>query len=167
MNCEGRIMKLDYKLLTINYKQERGFSIVELIVIIAVLGILVSLAIPNFIDSKQRARVKVAKGVVDGIRTSLEMYSNEYLTYHGITPFIYPHQAAITNLDTLYRVLSPYITYNPKTSLGGGGFALYQTNAGRSQYTLTVKAPNRARTPVTATRGRITAVFSGEEVSYP
>lgn len=61
---------------------ERGFSLLELIVVMAILGILVVYALPAYQDATQRAREAVLKEDLHHMREALE----EYMTDHGAYP---------------------------------------------------------------------------------
>ena len=45
----------------LRYKANKGFSLIELVVVVAVLAILSSIAIPSFVDFQEKAAVEVAK----------------------------------------------------------------------------------------------------------
>ena len=59
-----------------------GFSLLELIVVMAVLGILVAYALPAYQDATLRAREAVLKEDLQRMRDSLE----QYLTDKGVYP---------------------------------------------------------------------------------
>lgn len=62
--------------------EQRGFSLLELIVVMAVLGILVVYALPAYQDATTRAREAVLKEDLQHMRTALE----EYMTDKGAYP---------------------------------------------------------------------------------
>ncbi len=59
-----------------------GFSLLELIIVMAVLGILVAFAMPAYQDATLRAKEAILKETLQQLRTSLE----EYLVDKGVYP---------------------------------------------------------------------------------
>ncbi len=55
----------------------RGFTLIELLVVITIIGILVSLALPNFIKAKDKALEVQTKSSVHAIQISLERYATD------------------------------------------------------------------------------------------
>jgi len=54
---------------------ERGFTLVELIIVLAVIGILITIAIPSFIQSIKRAREAVLKEDLHTMRSAIDQYT--------------------------------------------------------------------------------------------
>ncbi len=56
---------------------KRGFTLIELLVVITIIGILISLAVPNFIKAKDKALEAESKAILNSIRTQVERYSTD------------------------------------------------------------------------------------------
>lgn len=53
-----------------NYVKAKGFTLIELIVVIVILGIMAAVAVPRFVDLQSDARVSVMEGLEGAIRGS-------------------------------------------------------------------------------------------------
>ena len=63
-------------------KDEEGFTLVELIVVVMMIGILSSIAIPQFMTAADKAKQKEATGVVSALVKAATAYQTEY----GVLP---------------------------------------------------------------------------------
>ena len=59
----------------------KGFTLIELIIIIAIIGILAAIAIPNFVNYQLKSKTVEAKVNLGSIKTIFEAYRSEHDTY--------------------------------------------------------------------------------------
>lgn len=52
-------------------KTESGFTLIELVIVIVILGILAAVAIPKYEDMREQARVATVKGQLGSIRSAI------------------------------------------------------------------------------------------------
>ena len=57
------------------HKGQKGFTLIELIIVIAILGILATVAIPNFIGIRKSAGDAVAKANAQTLATAVNLYN--------------------------------------------------------------------------------------------
>ena len=62
-------------------KQQKGFTLIEIMVVLAILAGLVAMVAPNIIGEAGAARVKTAKTEMANISQALDMYKLDNFTY--------------------------------------------------------------------------------------
>ena len=55
-------------------RDQRGFTLIELVIIIAVLGIIAAVAIPKYVDMISDAKESACKGALGGLRSAVSIY---------------------------------------------------------------------------------------------
>ncbi len=64
-------------------KANRGFTLIEVLVVIVILGILASFVVPNIMNKPGQAKITKAKSDVRAIESALNMYKLENHDYPG------------------------------------------------------------------------------------
>lgn len=59
-------------------KNQEGFTLIELMVVIVIIGILVAIALPNFIGATDRAKIANVKSNAHTVQTMLESYGVDW-----------------------------------------------------------------------------------------
>ena len=65
--------------------REGGFTLVELLVVVTILGILLAVAVPSYVAFRSRANNSAAQANVRAAVPSIEAYFAEHGTYAGMT----------------------------------------------------------------------------------
>ncbi|MBI4801953.1 MAG: prepilin-type N-terminal cleavage/methylation domain-containing protein [Elusimicrobia bacterium] len=88
---------------------KKGFTLIELMIVVAIIGILAAIAIPKFADLINKSKEGATKGALSSVRSALQVY-------YGDNEGIFPR-------DTLSTLTSnaKYITDIPLAKLPGTG----------------------------------------------
>ena len=115
-------------------KREAGFTLIELMIVIAIVGILASIAIPQYADYVSRARAAAAMMELRGYKTSISICINEVGAPTGCDAGVNNISAvadfSVTkNVTALTSVTNGVITATSgATASGSGGVALTIVN---------------------------------------
>lgn len=114
-------------------KSKEGFTLIELMIVLLVLGVLATIAVPRFADMTGKANLVKAKTELKQVQTALELYNAE----HGAYPSVDANDAAFKAVLADYLTdgdLSDY-TFTYTAPAGGKGYSVAAANG---KVTLTI-----------------------------
>ncbi len=127
-----------------NKRERVGFTLVEVMVVVAIIALLAAIAIPNLMRAKVEANQSFAKSTLKAIGTALETYSSTNSRYPALT-------------TDLLGVTPPYLTTD---YFSGSYFNGYSFAATLAPYTYSVVA-----TPSSPTQGTTITLSTGGLIS--
>ena len=119
-------------------KRESGFTLIELLIVIAIIGILAAIAIPNLLNAVQRGKQKRTMSDMRALATSIEAYAVDNNVYPAAAcnPGLFTNGTYNTLATNSFTNLTPtYIAQPPKTD-GWGNYMAYALQAGSNAYAI-------------------------------
>jgi len=115
-------------------RNRKGFTLIELMIVVVIIGILAALAIPRFMAASKKAKISEAKGVLKQIYVAAEAYYQETGGYPGVNTF---NNASVKATSGTWTGVAGLVVDRPS---GYPRFTYAITSAGGAAFTATAVA---------------------------
>jgi general secretion pathway protein G len=127
-----------------NMRRQKGFTLIELLIVVAIIGIIAAIAIPNLLNAINRGRQKRSMADMRSLGTALESYSVDFNYY--------PRVAIASAAVTAWQVyLTP--TYMRRIPELDGWARQYLAKTSTTGQAYTIWSKGRAGTAATDAAG--------------
>src|SRR5271169_2149822 len=93
-------------------RNKKGFTLIELLIVVAIIGIIVAIAIPNLLNAIQRAKQKRTMGDMRTAGTAAEAYAVDFNHYPAAAGYTAPSGLSVPPTVTFGAPGAPYPALN-------------------------------------------------------
>ncbi|MFH1826717.1 MAG: prepilin-type N-terminal cleavage/methylation domain-containing protein [bacterium] len=93
--------------------RRKGFTMIELLVVIGIIGLLAVFLVPNLLGARDRAKETAVKGVMHSVQLAIEAYEMENLVY----PL--DNNIGLESLCSNYLMAGGYVASTPRNPFTG------------------------------------------------
>jgi len=90
-------------------RKERGFTLIELLIVVAIIGIIAAIAIPNLLDAIERARQKRSTSEVRTMVVAMQAFGVDYGGYPNSSHNGDPSLTWVTVVDASGPIIVPHL----------------------------------------------------------
>ncbi len=124
-------------------RDQKGFTLIELLIVVAIIGIIAAIAIPNLLNAIDRAKQKRTMADIRSMGTATEAYAVDVNFYpRNVSSLTVVDGTGNSNLG---KWVSPVFIRSIPGQDGWGGDVRYSSSANGSEYTIISYGKDGAR----------------------
>ena len=149
-------------------RNQRGFTLIELLIVVAIIGILAAIAIPNLLTAMQRSKQKRTMADMRTVATSWEAYATDYNNYKVSAAI----SQEVTSANLVAKLQPTYIRVLPTKDAWNNAYA-FGTDTNFQEYRIVSGGKDGGATYNTTTVGATTdfdcdiVYETGTFIAYP
>ncbi|NUZ05645.1 type IV pilin protein [Piscinibacter koreensis] len=122
-------------------RRARGFTLIEVMIVVAIVAILAAIALPSYTDYVRRSKISDAVGALAGMRVKMEQFFQDNRTYAGACTAGTVAPPLTNTANFQFDCGTPDASTYTITATGIGSMAGFQYTLNQANQRVTVAVP--------------------------